>query len=124
MDLTGPMRMRSIQGHSYHYVLVDDYTHYKWVFFLQAKSNAFECFKKYHVLVSMHYKGTLRAIHSDRGGEFLSTEFKQYVEEQGIKHELTALHTPQQNGVAERANRMITEAACAMLQSAGTPHGF
>ena len=73
------MRTRSIQGHSYHYVLVDDYTRYKWIFFLQAKGGTFDCFKKFHMLVSMHYNGTLRATRSERRGEFLSTEFNQYI---------------------------------------------
>ena len=61
---------------------------------------------------------------SDREGEFLLTEFTQYMENKGIKHQLTAPHTPQQNGVAERANRTIAEAARAMLQSAGMTNGF
>jgi transposase InsO family protein len=61
----------------------------------------------------------------DRGGEFLSKEFKQYIEEQGIKHELSAPHMPQQNGVAERANQTIAEAArtCSRVQECPTDFG-
>ena len=88
------MQTWSIQGNSYHYVLVDDYTCYKWISFLWAKSDTFDCFKKFHVLASTHYKSMLWAIHLDHGGEFLSMEFSQYIREKGIKHELTAPHTP------------------------------
>ena len=44
--------------------------------------------------------------------------------EQGIHHQLTAPHTPQQNGVAEHANQTVAEAARAMLQAAGMSPGF
>ena len=59
MDLAGPMKTRSIQGHYYHFVIVDDYTRYKWVYFLTGKDETYPCFKAFHVLVSTHYNGTL-----------------------------------------------------------------
>ena len=124
MDLAGPMNTRSIQGHYYHFVLVDDYTRHKWIYFLTAKSDTFAQFKNFHALVKNYYNGSLRAIRTDRGGEFLSQEFTQYLEKQGIHHYITAPNTPQQNGVAERANRTIAEAARAMLYGAGISHGF
>jgi transposase InsO family protein len=124
MDLAGPMKTRSIQSNMYHFILVDDYTRYKWVMFLPSKSDAFKAFKKFHVLVSTYYKGTLRAARSDQGGEFLSKDFTGYMEEHGILHQLTVPHTPQQNGVAERANRTMAEAARAMMQGAGMSQGF
>ena len=124
MDLAGPMNTRSIQGHYYHFVLVDDYTRHKWIYFLTTKSDTFSQFKNFHALVRNYHKGSLRAIRTDRGGEFLSQEFTQYLEKQGIHHNLTVPNTPQQNGVAERANRTIAEAARAMLYGAGMSHGF
>jgi len=46
------------------------------------------------------------------------------MEKQGVHHQLTAPHTPQHNGVAERANWTMAEAAQAMLQSMGMLQGF
>ena len=124
MDLAGPMNTHSIQGHYYHFILVDDYTQHKWIYFLTAKSDTFSQFKNFHALVGNYYKGSLRAICTDCGGEFLSRDFTQYLEKQGIHHSLTRPNTPQQNGVTERANRTIAEAAQAMLHGAGISHVF
>ena len=124
MDLAGPMRTRSIQGHFYHFIIVDDYTHYKWIYFLTTKEQTFARFREFHAFISTHYGGTLRAARSDRGGEFCSTEFTNYMAEKRMHHQLTAPQTPQQNGVTECANWTVAEAARAMLQSAGMSPGF
>ena len=75
-------------------------------------------------LISNQFNTTLKAIRSDRGREFLSKYFVKFLETKGIEHQLTAPHTPQQNGVAERAIRTIASAARAMLQTAGMTKGF
>ena len=124
MDLAGPMRTKSIQGSFYYYIIVDDNTRFKWVFFLRTKDQAFEKFKIFYAFVHTQFNTTLKLIRSDRGGEFLSTEFIKFMDNKGIEHQLTAPYTPQQNGVAERANRTIVGAARALLQSAGMSNMF
>jgi len=59
--------------------------------------------------VSKCTMGTLRC--SDRGGEYMSHEFNAFLDSHGIKHQCTVPYTPQQNGVAERKNRSLTEMA-------------
>ena len=61
-------------------------------------------------------KEKLRCARSDRGGEFLSTEFKNYCEENGILRQLTTPHTPQQNVVVERRNQTIMGLLRSMLK--------
>jgi transposase InsO family protein len=58
----------------------------------------------------------LKTLRSDRGGEFCSKEFHKFCEVHGIKRELTAPHSPEQNGVTERKNRTVVEMARSMLQ--------
>jgi hypothetical protein len=41
MDLVGPARVRSVGGKWYVLVMVDDYSLYAWVFFLEDKSDTF-----------------------------------------------------------------------------------
>ena len=124
MDLAGPMRTRSIQGSFYYYILVDNYTRFKWVLFIQTKDQALEKFKTFLTFIVTQFNTTVQAVRSNRGGETLSTEFIKFLEGKGINHQLTAPHTPQQNGVAERANCTVAEAARAMLQGASMTNGF
>lgn len=52
----------------------------------------------------------IHTLRSDGGGEFISTEFVNWLTEKCIRHETTVAHTPQQNGVKERDHRTIGEA--------------
>ena len=46
MDLFGPLRTVSLGGKVYGYVIVDDYSRYTWVSFLEAKSKTFSAFSE------------------------------------------------------------------------------
>ena len=63
----------------------------------------------------------IKTLRSDNGREFTSEEFKELWRESGIKRELSTQYNPQQNGVAERKNRTIMEAAKAMLHDQDIP---
>jgi hypothetical protein len=47
MDLFGPVAYISIDGNKYDLIIVDDYSHFTWVFFLQDKSETQEVLKKF-----------------------------------------------------------------------------
>jgi transposase InsO family protein len=63
-------------------------------------------------------------VRSDRGGEFLAVAFKEICEEAGIRRQLTAPFTPQQNGVVERRNRTVMEMARSIMKSMKVPGRF
>jgi transposase InsO family protein len=65
------------------------------MYFLEKKSEAFETFKKFKVMVEKTTGKNIRFLRSDRGGEYLSNEFKSYCENHGIRRFLTAPYTPQ-----------------------------
>jgi transposase InsO family protein len=64
------------------------------------------------------------ALHSDRGGEYLSRAVWTVLDQKGIEHKLTMPGMPQQNGLAERWNRTILDKACALIHGAGLSLGF
>ncbi|SCV69750.1 BQ2448_1144 [Microbotryum intermedium] len=114
----------SLSNHRYALVIVDDCTRYLWVLTMPRKSDSFERFKTWKRRVELSSGHTLKVVRSDRGGEFLSTEFKQWLDDTGLSRQLTIPGTPEQNGVAERANRSISEAARTMLYESGLPMVF
>ncbi|KAE8671027.1 hypothetical protein F3Y22_tig00112000pilonHSYRG00251 [Hibiscus syriacus] len=91
---------------------------------LSKKSEAFEVFKKFKVMVEKATGRHIKAVRSDRGGEYTSTAFMEYCEEQGIRRFLTAPYSPQQNGVTERKNRTILDMVRSMLKSKKMPKEF
>jgi hypothetical protein len=103
---------------------VDDYSRYMWLEVLKAKSDAFQRFCKIKVAAEAAGNRKLRAFHSDCGGEFNSSEFRQLCEENGIKHNTTAPYSPQQNGVVERRNQTVVEMVRFLLKSMAVPPRF
>lgn len=66
----------------------------------------------------------MKILRTDNGREDLSKKFTRYFDAKGIKHQLTTPYTPQQNGIAERANRTIVERARCLLYDADLPKRF
>ena len=117
VDLCGPMFVESLGGRRYFLLLVDDFSRMCWVYFWKCKSEAFEQFKRFKSLVEKQSGCQIKSLRTDRGGEFLSTEFNTYCEENGIHRELTAPRTLQQNGIAERKTRTIVEMGRSMMNA-------
>ena len=55
------------------------------------------------------------AIRTDHGTDFVNQYIKEFCTSRGIQHQLSSVRTPQQNGVAERNNTTLKEAARTML---------
>ena len=127
-DVLGPVEVPSIGGSRYVITFIDDYSNWTVQYTMKTKSEALCCFKKYKAMAEKHTSNKVKMIHvfesisctphtskqlqikalrSDNGGEYLSNEFKAFLTQHGIKHELTVAYTPQQNGVAERMNRTL-----------------
>ena len=123
-DLCGPMQTKSFGGSKYFLLFIDDSTRMSWVYFLQLKSETFQAFKKFKALVEKQSGNCIKTLRTDRGGEFLSHEFVEFCEEQGLHRELTAPYTPEQNGVAERKNRSVVEMARSLLKAKELPNVF
>ena len=124
MDLTGLIQLQSIQGSSYIATFIDDYSRHGVVYFLHTKDQCAIVFKKFLAWAENQTSERLLTLHSDRGGEYLSHAVRSILDEKGIEHRLTMPHTPQQNEVAERWNRMILDKTRALIHSAGLSLGF
>ena len=124
MDLFGPTTYKSLGGNLYYLVIVDDYSRYTWVFFLHDKTEVASCFKKFAKRAQNEFEVKLKKIRSDNRKEFDNTNIEPYCDEVGIKHEVSAPYTPQQNGVVERKNRTLITLARTMLDEYNTPEAL
>ena len=123
MDLFGPIAYISIDGSKYCLVIVDDYSRFTWVFFLQEKSHTQEILKGFLRRAQNEFGLRIKKIRSDNGTEFKNSQIEGFLEE-GIKHEFSSPYTPQQNGVVERKNRTLLDMARTMLDEYKTPDRF
>ncbi|CAI7766230.1 unnamed protein product [Closterium sp. NIES-54] len=124
MDVVGPLKLGAA-GAEYFLTIVDVYTRMTWVYVLSKKSDVAETVKTdWLPMVERQQDRLVKAIRTDRGGEFLSKEFSLWLKKNGIRHSLTMLYSPAMNGIAERANRTITETARGLLIEAGLPDYF
>lgn len=123
-DLCGPMEEVSIGGSRYFLLLVDDFSRMSFVYFLKAKSDAFEYFKEFKSMVENKHDKKIKVFRSDQGGEFCNNDFKIFLKNEGIIHQKTNAYTPQQNGLAERLNRTLVEKARCLLFDAGLSKKF
>ena len=105
-------------------MIVDDYSIYTWVFFLHDKTEVASCFKKFAKRAQNQFGVKLKKIKSDNGKEFDNTNIEAYCDEVGIKHEISATYTPQQNGVVERKNWTLITLARTMLDEYNTPEAL
>ncbi|XP_035830756.1 uncharacterized protein LOC118480154 [Helianthus annuus] len=121
MDLFGPISVKSLAKSSYYLVVTDDFSRFSWVYFLEAKSETAEVLKTFIPLIENVTKLKVKSIRSDNGSEFKNQTFISFCAEKGIHLQYSAARTPQQNGVAERKNRTLIEAARTMLVDSKLP---
>ncbi|GJS85864.1 retrovirus-related pol polyprotein from transposon TNT 1-94 [Tanacetum coccineum] len=121
MDLCGPMRVASVNGKKYIFVIVDDYSRFTWVKFLASKDEAPDFIIKFLKMIQVRLNATVRNIRTDNETEFINQTLCSYYESVGLSHETSVARSPQQNGVVERQNRTLVEAARTMLIYAKAP---
>nr|GEW05433.1 putative ribonuclease H-like domain-containing protein [Tanacetum cinerariifolium] len=116
IDLFGPIIKKM-----YCLVVTDDYSRFSWVFFLATKYETSGILKAFITGIENLLNHKVKIIRCDNETEFKNKEMNQFCEKQGIKREFSVARTPQQNGVAERKNRTLIEAARTTLADLKLP---
>jgi len=117
-DICGPMRTESLGGAKYFATFIDDHTRYTETVILRHKSDILDAFQKYKRRVEKETGCVIKQLRIDNPREYLSKEFTSFLENEDISRQLSVEYTPQQNGLAKRANRTLVEIArCLMSQA-------
>src|SRR3954463_8931624 len=112
--MCGPMSQNSI-GRARNFVMFINKTQKTFAYRMKSKDETFEKFKDFKALVEKQTEKKIKILRSDNGGEYTSHAFSRYLKEHGIQHQKSAPYVPEQNSVAERANRTIVERVRCML---------
>ncbi|GJV64776.1 putative ribonuclease H-like domain-containing protein [Tanacetum coccineum] len=115
MDLFGLTFVSSLMNKKYCLVVTDDYSRFTWVFFLATKDETSGILKSFITEIENLVDKKVKIIRCDNGTEFKNRVMSEFCEKKGIKKEFSIARTPQQNGVAERRNRTLIEAARTMV---------
>nr|GFA29228.1 putative ribonuclease H-like domain-containing protein [Tanacetum cinerariifolium] len=124
MDLFGPTFVKSLIKKIYCLVVTDEFSRFSWVFFLATKDETSGILKAFITGIENLINHKVKIIRCDIGTEFKNKEMNQFYEKKGIKREFSIARTPQQNGVTERKNRTLIEAARTMLADSILPTTF
>lgn len=115
-DICGPFD-ESFRKYRYFAIFKDDYTKFRYCFFLKHKSEIKEVLEDF-IVHAKNLGHKIKEIISDNGGEYDNQAVRVILKKHGISQRLTAPYTPQQNGVSERENRTVVEMARTLKYSA------
>ena len=123
-DVCGSFRLATRHVQRYFVIFTDDFSRYGYVYLIKHKSETFRVFRTFQNEVENHLGKRIKVLRSDRGGEYLSQEFRNHLRNCGIVSQLTPLMTPQLNGVSERRNRTLLDMVRSMMSRATLPISF
>lgn len=123
-DIWGPTSTLSVSGFNSYIIFLDDYSRYTWFYPLKAKSDAVECFRHFKNMAENILSTKVKYFQSDGALELTRGVFKTFLDDCGIVSRISCPHTPEQNGVAERKHRHITEMGLSLLFQAKMPKRY
>lgn len=115
----GPTPVASFNGNYYFVLFLDDCTQYLWVYFMSTKSQVFDIFKMFKVMVETQFQSTIKFVQIDWAEEYRNVS--QFLTSLGIGHRVSYPQKQEQNGAVERRNRIIVEKGLSLLAHAHLP---
>ena len=116
-DVCGSMSNSSLGGSRYFTTFIDEFSGFIRVYAISQKSEVSAKFREYQAWLERTCDCNLKCLKSDGGGEY--QVLKPYLLSKGIEWKVSPPYSPDQNGIAERANRTLVEATRAMLAHSG-----
>lgn len=123
-DVCGPMCVSSNGNARYFVTFIDHAIGWCEVKFLRQKNEVTKEFKDFKTLIEIQRGRKIKFLLSDNGTEYKNYQFDTLLKNFGIQRRLTIPNNPEQNGVAERRNRTLVEAARCLLTQSGLPPSF
>jgi hypothetical protein len=116
-DYQGPFTQKSLGGATGISTYIDTTSGYAFCLAVQSKASVFEHFVTINERYKTQHGRSIRILRTDNGGEYKNSSFAQYCRDNGIIHQFTNPHTPEQNKRAEKHNQIFYEKLLATLNS-------
>ncbi|SDA02957.1 BZ3500_MvSof-1268-A1-R1_Chr11-1g03235 [Microbotryum saponariae] len=121
-DVWGPSPVPALSGVRYLCGITDEYSRFRWVRGIRLKSEASSVLKGFVAMSKIQYAGPgVATLRTDRGGEFVNNDLRDWLAERGIFHELSTAYEHGQMGIQERSWRTIFNSVRAWLHRSGLP---
>jgi hypothetical protein len=114
----------SFSGYKYYLVLLDDYTHYVWIFTMRQKSEVLPLLRDFHAYIGTQFGLRLLALQTDNGKEFDSTALCFFLSAHGVALRLSCPYTSEQNGKVEQTLRTLNDCLRTLLIHSGVSTSF
>lgn len=111
----------SVNGFRYYLVLLDDFTHFAWVYPLRYKSEVYQKFIEFNIFVKTQFQKNIKSFQTDMGREFNNQLFHNFCLRHGMQFRFSCPHTSSQNGKAERIIRTLNNITRSLLTQASMP---
>lgn len=123
-DTWGLVPITSVNDFQYYVTFIDEYLKFTWLYLLKFKLDVFDVFKHFKATIENQLDIKIKILRTNRGGDFRSNAFKNFCLSHGLIHKFTCIHTPQENGVAERKHRHLVECTLTMLSYFKLPTSY
>lgn len=123
-DVWGPCKTEGRKGERFFLSIIDDFSRRVALYPMREKSQVSEILKRHITRAERFLESKVKAIRTDNGREFINENFDSFCNRLGIKHELTNVYTPEQNGVAERFNQTVVNCTRTILHASGLNQSF
>lgn len=121
-DTCGPISPTSLGGNRYFVLATDQISSFKFIKFAKGKGEIPSLVKAILAEAKFYSGKDTTCVVSDNGSEFVNRDLRRYLEDKNIIQETSTPYTPQQNGLAERANRTIIESVRSLLADSKLTH--
>ena len=119
---TMQMPVETYSGKKHVVGIVDDYSDRKWAIPIKQKSDTEATIKRTMREIETETGNKCKVFRHDGGGEYISTSFKKWLEDNGTKYQETHTDAPFENGKSERWNRTLLGGIRAVLLDSGLPN--
>jgi transposase InsO family protein len=121
LDVLGPITPMGYNGHRWALFLTDDYARYRWGYTFKEKGEAYSTIVNFITMAHTQYNKTIKRFRMDGGKEFGGAKLLNILIKKGIRLEVTAPYTLEQDGVAERFNRTLLEKVRSLVEDKSIP---